>query len=183
MNSVQCRSPENNSALFQYTLFANASMFGTPPVRALFFEFPEEPELFDVDLQWMVGSDILVTPVMTPNVSTVDGERSCVAAFALIDCYRLRLLPWPRICDLARLVYSRGGERHIRWHRHTPCTAGPHPRPHPFRCRYPPSLSTWLHDQRDSPVRVLLVSLATDGSAFGSDDGITPQPENATLSN
>lgn len=49
-------------------------MFGTPPVRALFYEFPNEPELFSVDLQWMIGSDILVTPVTTPNVSTVDGE-------------------------------------------------------------------------------------------------------------
>lgn len=49
-------------------------MFGTPPVRALFYEFPNEPELFDVDLQWMVGSDILVTPVTTPNVSSVDGQ-------------------------------------------------------------------------------------------------------------
>lgn len=49
-------------------------MYGTPPVRALFFEFPNEPELLAVDLQWMIGRDILVTPVMNPNVSTVDGK-------------------------------------------------------------------------------------------------------------
>lgn len=53
-------------------------MFGTPPVRALFYEFSNEPELFSVDLQWMIGSDILVTPVTTPNVSTVDGEYSFI---------------------------------------------------------------------------------------------------------
>lgn len=29
------------------TLFANASTLGTSPVRALFFEFPNEPELFN----------------------------------------------------------------------------------------------------------------------------------------
>ena len=58
----------------QYTLFANASLYGTPPVRALFFEFPQEPELLPVDRQFMVGSDILVTPVLTPNVSSVSGE-------------------------------------------------------------------------------------------------------------
>jgi alpha-glucosidase len=58
---------------YWYTLFANASLYGTPPVRALFFEFPQEPELLPVDRQFMVGSDILVTPVLTPNVSSVSG--------------------------------------------------------------------------------------------------------------
>ncbi len=57
----------------QYTLFANSSLHGTPTVRALFFEFPDEPELFGVDQQFLVGRDILVTPVLTPNVSSVDG--------------------------------------------------------------------------------------------------------------
>lgn len=58
----------------QYTLFANASLRGTPPVRALFFDFPDEPELFTVDKQWLIGRDLLVTPVLTPNVSTVEGK-------------------------------------------------------------------------------------------------------------
>jgi len=46
-------------------------MAGLPPVKASFFEFPDEPELFAVDRQWLVGSgswevgsDILVTPVL-----------------------------------------------------------------------------------------------------------------------
>lgn len=58
---------------YWYTLFANSSQYGTPPVRALFFEFPDEPELFTVDSQFLVGRDILVTPVLHPNVSAVDG--------------------------------------------------------------------------------------------------------------
>ncbi|KAF9220372.1 glycoside hydrolase family 31 protein [Gyrodon lividus] len=58
---------------YWYTLFANASTYGLPPVRALFYEFPDEPELFTVDRQWLVGSDILVTPVLTPGATTVDG--------------------------------------------------------------------------------------------------------------
>lgn len=53
-------------------------MRGTPPIRALFFEFPDEPELFAVDRQYMIGRDLLVTPVLTPNVSTVDGEQTQV---------------------------------------------------------------------------------------------------------
>ncbi|THU79390.1 hypothetical protein K435DRAFT_528099 [Dendrothele bispora CBS 962.96] len=58
---------------YWYTLFANASTRGTPPVRPLFFEFPDEPELFGVDRQFLVGSDILVTPVLSPNVTSVEG--------------------------------------------------------------------------------------------------------------
>ncbi|KAG9308425.1 glycoside hydrolase family 31 protein [Chiua virens] len=58
---------------YWYTLFANASTNGLPPVRALFYEFPDEPELFKVDRQWLIGRDILVTPALTPGVTTVDG--------------------------------------------------------------------------------------------------------------
>lgn len=43
-------------------------------MRALFFEFPDEPELFTADRQWLVGASILVTPVLTPGDTTVDGE-------------------------------------------------------------------------------------------------------------
>ncbi|KAH9934091.1 glycosyl hydrolases family 31-domain-containing protein [Epithele typhae] len=58
---------------YWYTLFANSSTFGSAPVRALFFEFPDEPELFPIDQQFLLGRDILVTPVLTPNASTVAG--------------------------------------------------------------------------------------------------------------
>ncbi|KAH7882262.1 glycoside hydrolase family 31 protein [Phlebopus sp. FC_14] len=58
---------------YWYTLFANASTQGLPPVRALFYEFPDEPELFSVDRQWLIGTDILVTPVLEPGATTVDG--------------------------------------------------------------------------------------------------------------
>lgn len=46
---------------------------GTPPIRALFFEFPTDPELFGVDRQFMIGRDLLVTPVLAPNVTSVQG--------------------------------------------------------------------------------------------------------------
>jgi alpha-glucosidase len=57
----------------QYTLFANVSRYGTPPVRPLFFEFPNDASLFSLDSQWLIGSDILVTPVITENATTVTG--------------------------------------------------------------------------------------------------------------
>ena len=84
----------------QYSLFANASLYGTPPVRALFFEFPDEPELFAVDQQFLVGSDILVTPVLTPNVSTVEG--TC----GKITIHACKIL----INHLNEKVYSPGKE-------------------------------------------------------------------------
>ncbi|CCM04271.1 uncharacterized protein FIBRA_06441 [Fibroporia radiculosa] len=58
---------------YWYTLFANVSSHGTPVIRALFYEFPNEPELFSIDSQYLIGRDILVTPVLTPNVSSVEG--------------------------------------------------------------------------------------------------------------
>lgn len=44
-----------------------------PPVRALFYEF-DDPSLFNVSTQFMVGDAILVTPVLAPNVSSVKGH-------------------------------------------------------------------------------------------------------------
>jgi alpha-glucosidase len=58
---------------YWYTLFYNSANNGTSPMRALFFEFPNEPELFGIDRQFMVGRDILVTPVLAPGATTVDG--------------------------------------------------------------------------------------------------------------
>ncbi|EKM60293.1 glycoside hydrolase family 31 protein [Phanerochaete carnosa HHB-10118-sp] len=56
-----------------YTPFANALKLGSSSVLAFCYEFPDEHELFAVDRQFLVGRDILVAPVLTPNVSTVEG--------------------------------------------------------------------------------------------------------------
>jgi alpha-glucosidase len=48
-------------------------MNGTPSVRPLFFEFPNERELFAVDEQFLIGRDILITPVLKPNATSVQG--------------------------------------------------------------------------------------------------------------
>ncbi|EIW75819.1 glycoside hydrolase family 31 protein [Coniophora puteana RWD-64-598 SS2] len=62
-------------ALLPYwqTLFANASTQGSPTVRALWYEFPNELGLFGIDRQFLIGSDILVTPVLEEGATTVDG--------------------------------------------------------------------------------------------------------------
>lgn len=75
-------------------------MYGMPLVRALFWEFPDEPELFGVDRQFMVGRDILVTPVLEPGLATVPGE-----------CTRyLRLLS-----EFSELIGAAGNYRHVSW--------------------------------------------------------------------
>lgn len=54
------------------TLFNEASRYGTPPLRPLFFSFDVE-SLYSNSKQFMVGEFILVTPVLEPNATTVTG--------------------------------------------------------------------------------------------------------------
>jgi alpha-D-xyloside xylohydrolase len=46
-------------------VMAAASVTGLPPMRALFLEFPEEPEAWQIKDQYMFGPDVLVAPVTT----------------------------------------------------------------------------------------------------------------------
>ena len=58
---------------FLYTLLANASTSGSPVVRPMFFEFPEDLNAWSVsETQFMWGSALLVTPVLA------EGERSLI---------------------------------------------------------------------------------------------------------
>ena len=46
-------------------VMAAASRTGLPPMRALFLEFPDEPEAWQITDQYMFGPDVLVAPVTT----------------------------------------------------------------------------------------------------------------------
>ncbi|KAI1320608.1 hypothetical protein EDD11_000130 [Mortierella claussenii] len=48
---------------FWYTLFHETSVDGTPIIRPMFTEFPEDEAVFAMDDQYMVGSALLVKPV------------------------------------------------------------------------------------------------------------------------
>jgi alpha-D-xyloside xylohydrolase len=41
-----------------------AAVDGTPPMRPLFFEFPDDPRCYEVEDQFLLGPDILVAPVL-----------------------------------------------------------------------------------------------------------------------
>jgi alpha-glucosidase len=56
-----------------YTLFHSAHTEGSTVMRALAWEFPNDPQLATVDTQFLLGPSILVTPVLEPQVATVNG--------------------------------------------------------------------------------------------------------------
>lgn len=58
---------------YMYTLFHQAHTTGSTVMRALAWEFPNEPQLAGVDNQFLLGPSILVTPVLEPQVDTVRG--------------------------------------------------------------------------------------------------------------
>ncbi|KAF2470977.1 uncharacterized protein BDR25DRAFT_286318 [Lindgomyces ingoldianus] len=56
-----------------YTLFYQAHTTGSTVMRALAWEFPNEPLLAGVDTQFMLGPSLLITPVLEPGADTVNG--------------------------------------------------------------------------------------------------------------
>ena len=55
-----------------YTLFYHNERDGTPPMRPLWLEFPEDRNTFSMDEQHMVGSALLVHPVTDARASGVN---------------------------------------------------------------------------------------------------------------
>jgi alpha-glucosidase len=58
---------------YMYTLFNQAHLNGSTVMRALAWEFPNEPQLAGVDNQFLLGPSIMVTPVLEPQAVTVNG--------------------------------------------------------------------------------------------------------------
>ena len=49
---------------------AAAAETGTPPMRPLFFDFPDDPACYAVEDQFMFGPDILVAPVLEQGATS-----------------------------------------------------------------------------------------------------------------
>lgn len=56
-----------------YTIFEQAHETGSTVMRALAWEFPGEPWLAGAEQQFLLGSSILVTPVLAKGATSVDG--------------------------------------------------------------------------------------------------------------
>ncbi|KAI1823241.1 glycoside hydrolase family 31 protein [Xylaria intraflava] len=63
-----------------YTTFYLSHSTGSTTMRALAWEFPNEPWLADADRQFMLGDSIMVTPVLEQGATTVDGVFPGVGA-------------------------------------------------------------------------------------------------------
>lgn len=57
---------------FWYTLFYEAYKNGTPMMRPMFMEFPEDESLSTVEDQFMVGSAVLVKPITSQGATSTD---------------------------------------------------------------------------------------------------------------
>ena len=58
---------------YMYTLFQQAHTTGSTVMRALQWEFPNDPSLANAEAQFMLGPSILVTPVLAQGATTVNG--------------------------------------------------------------------------------------------------------------
>ncbi|KAI9705826.1 MAG: hypothetical protein M1836_005232 [Candelina mexicana] len=58
---------------YMYTLFYNAHTRGETVMRALSWEFPNDPSLAAADRQFLLGPGLLITPVLVNGATTVDG--------------------------------------------------------------------------------------------------------------
>ncbi|KAL7620180.1 hypothetical protein AAE478_009173 [Parahypoxylon ruwenzoriense] len=58
---------------YLYTTFYLSHSTGSTTMRALAWEFPNEPWLADADRQFLLGDSILVTPCLVQGATTVDG--------------------------------------------------------------------------------------------------------------
>ncbi|KAJ9616724.1 hypothetical protein H2200_000443 [Cladophialophora chaetospira] len=58
---------------YLYTLFYNAHTLGDTVMRALAWEFPNDPSLANADRQFFLGPSILVTPVLLQGATSVHG--------------------------------------------------------------------------------------------------------------
>jgi alpha-glucosidase len=58
---------------YMYTLFHLSHTTGSTVMRAMAWEFPNDPSLADADRQFMLGPSLLITPVLHPLVTSVDG--------------------------------------------------------------------------------------------------------------
>lgn len=81
-----------------YTLFFFAHLRGDTVMRALAWEFPNDPSLANADRQFFLGPAILVTPVLTQGHVTVDGVFPGLMEGKEIyyDWYNQSAVPVPR---------------------------------------------------------------------------------------
>lgn len=57
---------------YLYTLFHKSHMMGQTVARPLFFEFPMDKQTYSIDTQFLWGSSLLISPVLTKGATSVN---------------------------------------------------------------------------------------------------------------
>ena len=72
VQAIMVKHYELRKSLLPYLkqIFAEAHENGSPLLRTMFYEFPEDPRCWELDDQYMFGPDYLVAPVLA------SGQRS-----------------------------------------------------------------------------------------------------------
>ena len=150
-----------------YTLFYHAHTQGSTVMRAMAWNFPNDPSLAAADRQFFLGDAILVTPVLDQGATSVNGVFPGLlqGTDVYYDWYTQAPVPKPAMANTTIVaplghipVYVRGGN---------------------VLALQQPAMTT--RDARSTPWS-LLVALGVDGAASGSvylDDGVSVVP-NAT---
>ena len=55
-----------------YQLFRENELNGKPPMRPLWMQFPTDAQTLAIDTTYMLGSDLLVAPVLDKEVKTLE---------------------------------------------------------------------------------------------------------------
>ncbi|KAM3922289.1 lysosomal alpha-glucosidase-like [Leptodactylus fuscus] len=69
---------------YLYTLFHKAHSLGETVARALFLEFPTDPNTWTIDRQFLWGDSLLITPVLEQGKTEVNGYFPAGSWFALL---------------------------------------------------------------------------------------------------
>lgn len=151
-----------------YTLMYYAHTEGQTVMRALAWEFPEDPSLKATFSQFLLGPSILVTPVLVPNVETVNGVFPGIGEGT-------RWYDW---YTLAEVQASPGENKTLD----APLEhINVHVRGGSILALQQPQYTT--AETRDTPYS-LLIALDDDSSAAGSvylDDGVSLEPDATRL--
>lgn len=53
---------------YWYTLFARSNRTGEPVIKSLWMKYPKDPKAYDIQNEYLVGTDILVHPIVKDQI-------------------------------------------------------------------------------------------------------------------